>query len=163
MANILTISRIFLSVLLMCTHPLSCSFYILYVLCGLTDAVDGFVARKTGSASEMGAKLDTAADFLFVVVCLIKLLPVIELPIHLLIWTVIIALIKIINIISGFIVQQRFVAVHTFLNKVTGAMLFVLPFSVSFVDLRYSGSVICAVATFAAIQEGHLIRSKRTQ
>ena len=72
-------------------------------------------------------------------------------------------LIKIINIISGFIVQQRFVAVHTFLNKVTGAMLFVLPFSVSFVDLRYSGSVICAVATFAAIQEGHLIRSKRTQ
>ena len=72
-------------------------------------------------------------------------------------------LIKIINIISGFIVQQRFVAVHTILNKVTGAMLFVLPFSVSFVDLRYSGSVICAVATFAAIQEGHLIRSKRTQ
>ena len=84
MANILTISRIFLSVLLMCTHPLSCSFYILYVLCGLTDAVDGFVARKTGSASEMGAKLDTAADFLFVVVCLIKLLPVIELPMRLL-------------------------------------------------------------------------------
>ena len=72
-------------------------------------------------------------------------------------------LIKIINIISGFIVQQRFVAVHTILNKVTGAMLFVLPFSVSFVDLRYSGSVICAVATFAAIQEGHLIRLKRTQ
>ena len=72
-------------------------------------------------------------------------------------------LIKIINIISGFIVQQRFVAVHTILNKVTGAMLFVLPFSVSFVDLRYSGSVICAVATFAAIHEGHLIRTKRTQ
>ena len=161
MANILTISRIFLSVLLMCTHPLSCSFYILYVLCGLTDAVDGFVARKTGSASEMGAKLDTAADFVFVVVCLIKLLPVIELPIHLLIWTVIIALIKIINIISGFIVQKKFVAVHTILNKVTGAMLFVLPFSVSFVDLRYSGSVICTVATFAAIQEGHFIRMTR--
>ena len=78
-------------------------------------------------------------------------------------WTVIIALIKIINIISGFIVQKKFVAVHTILNKVTRAMLFVLPFSVSFVDLRYSGSVICAVATFAAIHEGHLIRTKRTQ
>lgn len=163
MANILTISRIPLSVLLLCTHPLSCSFYILYVFCWLTDVVDGFIARKTGSASETGAKLDTAADFVFVVVCLIILLPVIELPIHLLIWTVIIALIKIINIISGFIVQKKFVAVHTILNKVTGAMLFVLPFSVSFVDLRYRGSVICAVATFAAIQEGHLIRTKRTQ
>ena len=72
-------------------------------------------------------------------------------------------LIKIINIISGFIVQQRFVAVHTILNKVTGAMLFVLPLTVSFVDLRYSGSIVCAVATLAAIQEGHLIRTKRTQ
>lgn len=161
MANILTISRIILSVLLLCTHPFSYSFYILYVLCGLTDAVDGFIARKTGSASELGAKLDTAADFDFVVVCLIKLLPLIELPIHLLIWTVIIALIKIINIISGFIVQKKFVAAHTILNKVTGAMLFVLPLTVSFVDLRYSGSIVCAVATFAAIQEGHFVRMKR--
>ena len=163
MANTLTISRILLSVLLLCMHPLSCSFYILYVICGLTDVVDGFIARKTGLASETGAKLDTAADFVFVVVCLIKLLPVIELPIHLLIWTVIIALIKSINIISGFIVQKKFVAVHTILNKVTGAMLFVLPLTVSFVDLRYSGSIVCAVATLAAIQEGHLIRTKRTQ
>lgn len=161
MANILTISRILLSVLLLCTHPFSYSFYILYVLCGLTDAVDGFVARKTGSVSELGAKLDTAADFVFVVVCLIKLLPLIELPIHLLIWTVIIALLKIINIISGFIVQKKFVAAHTILNKVTGAMLFVLPLTVSFADLRYSGSIVCAVATFAAIQEGHFVRMKR--
>lgn len=161
MANILTISRIILSVLLLCTHPFSYSFCILYVLCGLTDAVDGFVARKTGSVSELGAKLDTAADFVFVVVCLIKLLPLIELPIHLLIWTVIIALIKIINIISGFIVQKKFVAAHTILNKVTGAMLFVLPLTVSFADLRYSGSIVCAVATFAAIQEGHFVRMKR--
>ena len=109
----------------------------------------------------MGAKLDTVADFVFVVVCLIKLLPVIELPIYLLIWTIIIALIKIINIISGFIVQKKFVTVHMILNKVTGAMLFVLPLTVSLVNLRYSGSVVCAVATLAAIQEGHLIRMKR--
>lgn len=161
MANILTISRIVLSVLLTFTHPLSYSFYILYIICGLTDAGDGFVARKTGSVSEMGAKLDTVADFVFVVVCLIKLLPVIELPIYLLIWTIIIALIKIINIISGFIVQKKFVTVHMILNKVTGAMLFVLPLTVSLVNLRYSGSVVCAVATLAAIQEGHLIRMKR--
>lgn len=163
MANILTISRIILALLLLRFPALSVSFTVVYVIAGLTDVVDGFIARKTGSDSETGAKLDTAADFVFVVVCLIILLPVIELPIHLLIWTVIIALIKIINIISGFIVQKKFVAVHTILNKVTGAMLFVLPLTVSFVDLRYSGSIVCAVATLAAIQEGHLIRTKRTQ
>lgn len=163
MANILTISRIILALLLLRFPALSVPFTVVYVIAGLTDVVDGFIARKTGSDSETGAKLDTAADFVFVVVCLIILLPVIELPIHLLIWTVIIALIKIINIISGFIVQKKFVAVHTILNKVTGAMLFVLPLTVSFVDLRYSGSIVCAVATLAAIQEGHLIRTKRTQ
>ena len=163
MANILTISRIILALLLLRFPALSVPFTVVYVIAGLTDVVDGFIARKTGSDSETGAKLDTAADFVFVVVCLIILLPVIELPIHLLIWTVIIALIKIINIISGLIVQKKFVAVHTILNKVTGAMLFVLPLTVSFVDLRYSGSIVCAVATLAAIQEGHLIRTKRTQ
>ena len=163
MANILTISRIILALLLLRFPALSVPFTVVYVIAGLTDVVDGFIARKTGSDSETGAKLDTAADFVFVVVCLIILLPVIELPIHLLIWTVIIALIKIINIISGFIVQKKFVAVHTILNKVTGAMLFVLPLTVSFVDLRYSGSIVCAVGTLAAIQEGHLIRTKRTQ
>ena len=67
---------------------------------------------------------------------------------------------KIINIISGFAVQKKFVAVHTVLNKVTGAILFLLPLTVPFADLRYSGSVVCAVATLAAIQEGHFIRMK---
>lgn len=160
MANILTISRIILSVLLLCAQPLSRPFYVFYVLCGLTDAADGFVARKTGSASEAGAKLDTAADSVFAAVCFIKLLPVIELPGFILIWTAVIALIKIINIISGFVVQKKYAAVHSLFNRVTGAMLFVLPFTFPFAALRYSASVVCATATLAAIHEGYVILTK---
>ncbi|MDD6262783.1 MAG: CDP-alcohol phosphatidyltransferase family protein [Clostridiales bacterium] len=160
MANILTVSRIILSVLLLFAHPLSCPFYVFYVLCGLTDAADGFAARKTGTASEAGARLDTAADTVFAAVCLIKLLPVIELPVFLLIWTAIIALIKIVNIISGFILQKKFAAVHSVFNKVTGALLFALPFTFPFADIRYSGSVVCAVAAVAAIHEGYVILTK---
>ena len=160
MANILTISRVILSFFLLRTRAFSCSFYILYALAGLTDMIDGPIARITKTVNEMGAKLDTAADFVFTAVCLIKLLPAIEPPRRLLIWTVIIAVIKIINMISGFAVQKKFVAVHTVLNKVTGAILFLLPLTVPFADLRYSGSVVCAVATLAAIQEGHFIRMK---
>lgn len=74
---------------------------------------------------------------------------------------ILLSVLLIINIISGFIVQKKFVAVHTILNKVTGAMLFVIPLTVSFVNLRYSGSVGCAVATLAAIKEEHLIRMTR--
>ena len=42
------------------------------------------------------------------------------------------------------------------------AALFILPLTFSFIDLRYSAAVVCLVATFAAVQEGHFIRTKKT-
>lgn len=160
MANILTISRMVLSLFLLCLPVFSVPFTILYVLAGLTDILDGTVARKTGTVSKFGAKLDSTADLVFLAVCLIKLLPIVALPTYLLIWTAIIAMIKLIHILSGFAVQKKFMAAHTIFNKFTGLMLFFLPLTVAFVDLRYSEGVVCIVATFAAIQEGHLIRTK---
>ena len=50
--------------------PLSSAwFYVLYLFCGLTDMIDGTIARKTGAVSKFGEKLDTAADFVFMAVC----------------------------------------------------------------------------------------------
>lgn len=163
MANILTISRIVLTLPLLCLPVLSDPFAVLYVIAGLSDMLDGAIARKTGTVSKVGAKLDTAADFVFTVVCLMKLLPIIELPLYLLIWTAVIAAIKLVNILSGFVVQRKFVTVHSILNKFIGLLLFLLPMTLPFLDLTYSGSIVCAVATLAAIQEGHLIRTRRTQ
>lgn len=120
---------------------------------------DGTVARKTGTVSDFGAKLDTAADFIMAVVCLIKLIPVLDIPIWLIIWIAVIALIKVINIISGYVKRKEFVAAHTVMNKVTGIIIFVLPLTLTFIDIKYSGIFICTLATFAAIQEGHLIRT----
>ena len=71
----------------------------------------------------------------------------------------IIVIIKTINIISGFVVQKKIVTVHSVMNKITGVLLFVLPLTVKFIDLRYSAAIVCAVAVFAAIQEGHYIRT----
>ena len=123
--------------------------------------IDGTVARKTGKASEFGARLDSIADIIFVLVCLVKLIPVISIPVWLYVWIGIIALIRIINIVSGFIMQKRFIMLHTIMNKVTGLLLFVLPLTVHFVDLKYTAIPVCTVATFAAIQEGHFIRTNR--
>ena len=120
---------------------------------------DGTVARKTGTVSDFGAKLDTAADFIMAVVCLIKLIPVLDIPIWLIIWIAVIALIKVINFISGYVKRKEFVAAHTVMNKVTGIILFLLPFTLTFIDIKYSGIFICILATFAAIQEGHFIRT----
>lgn len=122
--------------------------------------IDGAAARKTDTVSEAGSRLDTIADIVFAAVCLIKMLPVLTIPVWLWIGTGAVAAIKVINVISGFIVQKKFAAEHTVMNKITGVMLFILPFTLSFIDLNYSGSAVCAAAFFAAVQEGHLIRTK---
>jgi len=137
------------------------AFYVFYIAAGLSDMLDGFVARKTDTVSELGARLDTMADFVLVVVCLIKLLPILSIPAWLYIWIGIIALIKVVNIVSGFTVQKKLVAVHSVMNKATGVLLFLMPLTIPAVSLKYSAIVVCAVATFAAIQEGHLIRTGR--
>ena len=160
LANCITAIRILCSIALLFFPAFSTGFYVLYITAGISDMVDGWVARRTHTASELGAKLDTIADIVFVIVCLVILLPVLNIPVWLWVLIGIIALIKVINIISGFIVQKRFVSVHSTMNKVTGLLLFIFPLTLSFIDLKYSAAVICIFATFAAIQEGHFIRIK---
>ena len=160
LANCITIIRILCSFALLFFPAFSPTFYTLYIIAGVSDMIDGWVARRTHTASELGAKLDTIADIVFVVVCLVKMLPVLGITTWLYVWIGIIALIKIINIISGFVFQKRFVSVHSMMNKVTGLLLFVLPLAISFIDFKYSATAVCIFATFAAIQEGHFIRTK---
>lgn len=160
MANIITGCRILCSILLLFVPAFSSTFYILYLVAGFTDMIDGPIARKTNTANEFGSRLDTIADIVFVAACMIKLLPVLTIPTWLCIWIGVIAIIKVFNIISGYIVQKKLVAKHTIMNKVTGAVLFILPLTLSVVDLKYSGGFICTIAILAAIQEGYLIRNE---
>ena len=159
MANIITGIRIVCSIAMLFFPAFSPAFCILYVAAGISDMIDGIVARKAGTVSEFGSKLDTAADLILVAVCLIKLIPVLGIPSWLFVWIVIIALIKMINLISGYVMHREFVAVHTVMNRVTGILLFVLPLTFTIIDLKYSGMFVSAVATFAVIQEGHSIRT----
>ena len=162
LANSITMIRILCSIALLFCPVFSLAFYALYLTAGVSDMVDGWVARRTHTASELGAKLDMIADIVFVIACLVKLLPILDIPFWLYIWIGVIALIKIINFISGFVVQKRFVTVHSTMNKISGLLLFILPLTISFIDLRYTAAVVCSFATFAAIQEGHFIRTNLT-
>ena len=107
MANVITCFRILVSFALLFFPVHSEPFNLLYLTAGISDMVDGMVARRTKNATEFGARLDTAADFAFVVVCLIRLLPVIVIPTWLYVWTGVIALIKGINIVSGFVITEK--------------------------------------------------------
>ena len=159
MANIITICRIFCGLMLLFVPALSPGFYFLYLTAGFTDMIDGTVARKTNTVSKLGSKLDFAADFVFVADCFIKLLPIMNIPVWLWIWISLIAVKKAVNIISGYVIWKEMVVKHTVLNKITGAVLFIFPLTITFVEIKFSGIIICIIATVAAVQEGYLIRT----
>ena len=156
-ANTLTGCRILGSILLLFFPAFSLYFYITYLLCGFSDMMDGTIARKTNSISKFGSQLDTVADFIFAVVSLFKLLPAIHIPQWLWIWGGMIAVIKISNIIWGYVFQKKFISIHTIMNKVTGLLLFLLPLTISFVELTYTAIVVCSIATFSAIHESFCV------
>ena len=112
--------RIHLHCLSLLFIPLSSVwFYALYLLCGLSDMIDGTVARRTSSASEFGARLDTVSDFVFMTAALIKFLPHLHIPIWQWIWIGIIAMIKFGNASLGFGRTKKLISPHTRPNKIT--------------------------------------------
>lgn len=156
-ANIITGCRIIFSLLLVFIPLSSAWFYVFYLFCGLTDMIDGTIARKTGSVSKFGTRLDTVADFVFMFICTIKILPLIHMPVWLWVWITILALSKIFNIALVFVQKRKLISIHSTLNKITGFTLFILPLSLTFIKAVYSVATVCVLATIAIMQEVYFI------
>ena len=156
--NILSALRLLGAVCLLPSNPAGAAFWVIYGLCGVSDMVDGYLARRLHAESKTGAVLDSVADICFVTCCAIRLLPVLQIPTWLWIWAGLIVIIKIINQISALVVHKRLCFPHTKANKLTGLLLFMAVPMVfrSIVPI----AIVAGVATFAAIQEGHFIRKK---
>ena len=155
LANIITALRIVFSGAMLFCSLFSGWFYISYVICGISDMVDGMIARWTNSATELGARFDTIADTIFAVIVIIKIVPI--LSHYLWLWIAVIAFIKLFNITLGYIRYHRFTVLHTILNKVTGAILFITPFTLSFLDQRFLLYTICPLALLSTLHESYLI------
>ena len=152
-ANILTGCRILGSIFLLFFPVFSKAFYGLYLFCGFSDMIDGTIARKTNSANQLGSRLDTLADFIFITASLLKLLPAVQIPPGLWIWGGIIAVIKVMNILWRYVSKNEFLSLHTILNKVTGLFLFLLPLTISFDIFQHMAIAACSIATLSAMQE----------
>ena len=153
-------SRIVLCLPLLLVDAMTVPFWTLYVTAGTTDMLDGFLARRWGVESKFGARLDSLADFVFVLVVGYKLFPWLKLPTTLWVMTMLIVMVKVINTISSFVVKYKIEYLHTKANKLTGFLLFVGMMAIGqpyFVPVAW---MIACIALFAAIQEGHFIRSK---
>ena len=135
------------------------AFWVIYGLCGFSDMVDGYLARRLHAESKTGAVLDSMADICFVACCAIPLIPVLQIPTWLWIWAGVIVTIKIVNQVSALMVCKRFCFPHTMANKLTGLLLFIaVPMAFwSIIPI----AIVAVVATFAAIQEGHYIRTRK--
>ena len=134
-------------------------FWVLYALCGISDMVDGWLARKLHVETKAGAVCDSVSDIVFVACCAIRLLPVLEIPVWLWIWAGMIVIIKMVNQISALAVFKRFCFPHTSANKLTGFLLFLTVPTMFWSMIPIS--IVAAIATFAAVQEGHYIRTKQ--
>ena len=157
--NIITLLRIAGSSGLLLCDVTGVVFWIIYALCGISDIADGWLARKLKCVTKTGALLDSLADICFVACCAWKLLPILELPQWLWLWAVVIVAIKIVNQLSAFVMFGHCCFPHTLANKATGFLLFIaVPMTfLSIVPI----TIVAAIATFAAIQEGHYIRTKK--
>ena len=158
--NILSASRIALCLPLLLVDAMTMPFWVLYVIAGTTDMLDGFLARRWGVESKFGARLDSLADFGFVLAVGYKLFPWLKLPSSLWMMIGFIALVKMVNAICSYVVKHRIEYLHTKANKLTGFLLFIGMMTIGqsyFVPVAW---VIACIALFAAIQEGHIIRSR---
>ena len=158
--NFLSASRIALCLPLLLMEAMTVPFWVLYVIAGTTDMLDGFLARRWGVESKFGAKLASLADFVFVLTVGYKLFPWLKLPTTLWMMIGLVALVKTFNAISSYVVKHKIEFLHTEANKLTGFLLFIGMMTIGQSYFIVVAWIIACFALFAAIQEGHLIRSR---
>ena len=157
-ANFLTADRMVLALVLLAAEPLSPAFLALYTAAGITDMLDGPVARGTGGASAFGARLDSAADLVFFTAAAIRLLPCL--------WPLLPPAVRLGTLAAAFLRGAVFTlcllrlgcvpALHTRLNKLAGAGLFCLPYFIGGC-LGWYAPVLCLLALLAAGKDLRLV------
>ena len=129
----ISVLRIIGTAAMLFVEPFTAAFLILYSLCGVSDVLDGMLARAMHATSELGAKLDSAADLLFYAVMLIRIFPVLWQKLPRSIWLIVGAAVLIRLISYGYVAirYHRFSSMHTAGNKLTGLMVFLTPYFIS--------------------------------
>ncbi|WP_298841855.1 CDP-alcohol phosphatidyltransferase family protein [Clostridium sp.] len=151
--NYISFSRIFFSLVLILVIPLSLAFFVIYIICGLSDIMDGFIARKTLTISTLGAKLDSIADMIMIGVLLFILYPIINPSTKIINWVISIAILRLTSMAIALKKYKTFASLHTYGNKITGIVLFIFPLMLPYIHTTILLYILCAVASISAIEE----------
>ena len=155
--NIITSIRILGAIFIIFTEPFSLAFYLVYGICGVTDVLDGFIARKFHLESRIGSVLDSISDIIFLGVMGFKIFPTLIELLDLWCWFMIgiPVLLQLVGYIVCALKFKKFSAVHTYANKVMSAAIFCFPFTfIGFIKLIYEIylGVFGTVALFAGVE-----------
>ena len=153
--NIISISRILGTIWLLLMKPLTTLFMVVYTITGVTDVLDGAIARHYGTTSETGARLDSIADLLFYTLILIRIFPVMWVTLPKTIWIVVAAIliIRFISYTTFAVKKHAFASLHTYWNKFTGLLVFGVAYFIrTKIAVPYCWTVV-AVAMIASLRE----------
>ena len=151
-ANIVSLSRVAGAIALFFFSSITKPFLAIYIFCGITDLIDGPIARKTNSTSPLGATLDTVGD-VATYLALTKVLAMRKLvPGWILIWIISAGVVFGIDAVISKIRLKKFYLPHTWLGKIFGGSVFVLPIAMQFMEGYIWMSVICTIASIHAIE-----------
>lgn len=157
--NIISSSRILCAIFLFFLTEISVLFISVYFYCGLSDLVDGKLARKLDAISLLGTKLDTAGDVI-TYLALAKILYIQSLiPVWVIVWLVVAMVGFIASAVISKIRLGKFYFVHSLFGKILGTAAFIIPFVINFVKSNIYLGVVCGIASIAAI-ESIIIQSK---
>lgn len=154
--NAISALRIVLSLSLLNLKPLTGPFFAVYIMCGVTDALDGFIARKLHVESTFGAKIDSIADLVFFGSALYVFVSSMSIPLFLLVWAAVLVFYRALELFLAFRKYKAWPALHTRALKVSGLFFFLFPFGYFVLGSTLAGIVMLGIATVAVIEESFI-------
>lgn len=139
-------------------------FLCLYIFCAATDFFDGKIARKYHCESKLGAALDSVGDGM-TYLPLLKILIVQKMvPSWIVIWLFAAIGVALIGATIALIKFKKFFIPHTYIGKLLGGVIFVLPVMVQFMPVIAWLVVISVTATINVLEIIYIqLASKKAQ
>ena len=131
------------------------TFFALALMLFVTAAADGAVARRTGTQSEAGARLDSGANLMLLCAAAFRLLPGLWRAVPAWMWAggLLAALLRCGAYWMGWRRHRTFAPPHTICNKVTGLALFAVPYGLAMLPPGKALAVPCGLAVLSAAEE----------
>lgn len=124
--------------------------------------LDGFIARKTNTASKPGETLDSIADFVLIAIMLTIFIPLLTWENRMLYWIAAIALVRFASLGIGAVKYHAPAFLHTYANKMTGIVCACFSILYHGFGLTVTVCVLCGTASLSALEELIISASSKT-